>query len=199
MTLHHHTPLSASALGVLTTAGLAATIPFWANAEPARAAGGYHDAAYGIAARGAAPISVRTSVSSTNGAPAAGRARPARGTGRSRSVPPPSPPEAAQSPPASPGSAPSTLWSAPPGSRRHAATAGCPRRPRAPPRRWAGRGRSPTSFTSPTAPVRGPCSSCGSTSLPAAARRRPPSASLQRSAPRSRPPRILRPRPARTR
>jgi len=67
MSPHQHTRLAASALGVITTAGLAATIPFWANTQPARAAGGYHDAAYGIAASGAAPISARPSVSSTNG------------------------------------------------------------------------------------------------------------------------------------
>lgn len=62
-----YTRMAASALASLTVVGLAAAVPFWADERPASAAARYHDAAYGIAASGAAPISARPSVSSSNG------------------------------------------------------------------------------------------------------------------------------------
>jgi hypothetical protein len=113
MTLHH-TRMAASALGVITTAGLAATIPFWANAEPARAANGYHDAVGGIAASREAPISARPSVYSTNGSAHRGSGGASSSDGTISSSPPLCPPAAGKPPPASQGSPPSTRWSAPP-------------------------------------------------------------------------------------
>ncbi len=78
------TRIAASALAALTAGG--ATAVFWAT--QADAAGGYHDAAYGISASGGAPIGARPAASSTNGATrtGSGRARSSDGSVSIRSA-----------------------------------------------------------------------------------------------------------------